>query len=184
LIVLSIAYAQLFEASVSLLFLPPPASVYITSRLLTYAFQLLCAIPPLVCLFTFGVIQQINPNLNNNYILVSGLFTGGFWLNEIYRIHIFLIQFHISKISTIFIYGTIVILYFVYFWRKIAITPYQILFAGMGLLFLAIAIDSLHLNKTTINTLLEGIPKLLSGLNIAYYYWYICKKELLSLLDR
>ncbi|MEG4596972.1 hypothetical protein QUB00_34945 [Microcoleus sp. F8_C2] len=54
-------------------------------------------------------------------------------------------------------------------------TPYQILLAGLGLLFLAIGVDSLHLKNKLFSSLLEGLPKLFSEINIAFYYWYVCK---------
>jgi hypothetical protein len=53
----------------------------------------------------------------------------------------------------------------------------------MGLLFFAIAVDSLHLGFDAIASLLEGVPKLFSEINIALYFWYVCYREVLRSLN-
>ncbi|MCF2150862.1 hypothetical protein IQ276_031450 [Desmonostoc muscorum LEGE 12446] len=178
-----IAHAKLFNSSVGGLFLPPPSPEYPSAGLLTHSFQLLCCVPPLVCAFSLGLLKKISPrNQNNKFIFYSSLLTTGFLLNEIYRIHIIFLQVGIPKLVTICFYAIIAISYGLACWRQIKSTPYFLLTIGISLLFIAIAVDSLHLNGNAIPSLLEGIPKLFSGINVALYFWVICYEEVLNSL--
>ncbi|MBD2206868.1 hypothetical protein H6G33_21210 [Calothrix sp. FACHB-1219] len=183
LIIILILATKAFDISAGGLFLPPPAPQYPSAGLLTHTFQLLCCVPPLVCAFSFALLQKIKPNgKNNKFILSSAFLTAGFLINEIYRIHITALQFGIPKLVTVFIYATIAIAYGLTFRRQIKSTQYFILIAGLGLLAIAITVDSLKLSGNSIPSLLEGIPKLLSGLNVALYYWFVCYQEVLNSL--
>ena len=73
------------------------------------------------------------------------------------------------------IYAIFVFSYGWFFRRELRYTPYEILLAGLGLLFFAIGMDALKLESKILGSLLEGVPKLLSEINIAFYYWYVCK---------
>ncbi|BAY32036.1 hypothetical protein NIES2107_39220 [Nostoc carneum NIES-2107] len=173
-------YNKVFDVSVGGLFLPPPAPEYPGAGLLTHSFQILCCIPPVVCAFSFSLLNQIKPNnKNNKFILYSAILTAGFLINEIYRIHIIIGQFGIPKLVTICIYAIFAIFYGLAFRKEIKSTPYIILAAGIVLLFIAITVDSLHLSGNGTPSLLEGTPKLLSGLNVTLYFWFICYREVL-----
>jgi hypothetical protein len=181
LVVALIVYAKFWGQSAGLLFLPPFFSPDPDVGFLTHTFQLLCAIPAIVCAFSFGLLQRIRPRCQENiFILCSALLTGGFLLNEIFRIHIILLYSGIPKLITILVYGMIAGVYGLAFKRIIQSTPYLLLLTGIGLLFIAIAVDSLNLSSPTIASLLEGIPKLFSEINIALYYWYVCYQQVLQ----
>ena len=176
-----IIVVRLFQPLAGGLFLPPPTPPYPTAWLLTYAFHLLCAIPPLVCAFTFAVLGKIRPkNKNQNFLLGSTLLTGGFLLNEVYRIHIILLSFGLAKPITISVYALASLAYGLIFWRRIQLTPYPILLLGVSLLLMAILVDLFRLGSYPIRDFLEGIPKLFSGLNIALYYWWVCYEQILQ----
>jgi len=81
----------------------------------------------------------------------------------------------IPKLGVSFLYAVFLSSYGWFFRRELQMTPYQILLAGLGLLFLAIGVDALNLKSQIISSLLEGVPKLFSEINIAFYYWYVCK---------
>jgi hypothetical protein len=175
-----IIYSKLFGPSVSALFLHPPFSPYFNVALLTHTFQILCAVPPIVCAFTFCLVRKIQPwSKKHLFILCSALVTGGFLINEIYRIHILLAISGIPKLVTVMVYAIVAISYGFAFHKIIKSTPYIILLTGMGLLATGITADSLHLGISTIPTLLEGIPKLFSEINISLYFWYVCYLEIL-----
>lgn len=181
LVLLLVVYAKLFSPSVSLLFFPPPSPIFPEQRLLTYTFQLLCAVPAIVCAFSFGLLKTINLHHKNSiFILASALLTGGFLINEIYRFHIILTVYGISKLVTSLAYGIIALIYAVAFWRTIKSTPYFLLLTGISLLFAAIVVDSLKLHGDGVPSLLEGVPKLFSEINIALYYWYVCHQEIIK----
>jgi hypothetical protein len=172
-------YARFFGPSVGWLFLP----AYPDVGLLTHTFQILCAAPVMVCAFTWGLLRIIQPGRQENlFILCSALIMGGFLINEIFRIHIILLgSYGIPKLVTIFVYGILVFSYSFIFWQRIIkSTPYVLLFSAVGLLFFAIAIDSLHLSGDGTPNLLEGVPKLFFMLNVAIYYWYVCQQEILK----
>ncbi len=172
-------YEKLFGHSVSSLFLPPLTLPYPFMGSFTHIFQLLCTIPVSVCAFTFSLLISIKPrNTANLFILYSAVLTGGFLANEIFRIHIYLLMFaSVAKLETVLVYAVVFLIYGLAFWRKIKSTPYVLLLSGIALLLFAIAVDSLHLRGDDIPSLLEGVPKLFSQLNIALYYWFVCQQE-------
>ena len=179
LVTLLIIITQFSGLKVSDLFFHPYFSPNPNVALLTRTFQILCSVPVIVCTFTYGLAQTLQPrHLENRFILFSALLTGGFLLNEIYRIHIYMIALGIPKLGVSLLYAVVLSSYGWVFRRELQLTPYQILLAGLGLLFLAIGVDSLHLKNKLFSSLLEGVPKLFSEVNIAFYYWYVCKSYL------
>ncbi|MEG4500291.1 hypothetical protein QUB05_25050 [Microcoleus sp. F10-C6] len=176
LVALLIIFTQLSGLKVSDLFFHPYFSPNPHVALLTRTFQILCSVPVIVCTFTYGLAQNIQPrHSENRFILFSALLTGGFLLNEIYRIHIYMIALGIPKVGVSLLYAVVLSSYGWFFRRELQLTPYQILLAGLGLLFFAIGVDSLHLKNKLFSSLLEGLPKLFSEINIAFYYWYVCQ---------
>jgi hypothetical protein len=172
-------YAKRFEPSVIGLFMPPASPPYPTAGFLTHTFQVLCCIPPVICGFIFRFLKTIDPNNKNlKFFLGSTLVTSGFLIDEIYRIHIILLYFNIPKIITIQAYGIILLIYFLIFWKEIRETPYYIIILSVILLIIAIIADSLFLRGVIYNPLVEGLPKLFSGLNYALYFWLIGYQEL------
>lgn len=178
-----IIYSKLFGPSVSSLFLQPPFHRDFNVALLTHTFQTLCAVPPIVCGFSFALLNAIQPDRKENkFILCSALLTGGFLLNEIYRIHILLSIAGIPKLVTVIVYAICLFLYVLVFKQRLRATPYFLLLTGVGLLFLGITVDSLGLGGDTISVLLEGIPKLFSEINIVLYFWYVCYQQVMRYL--
>lgn len=174
---------KLFGSSASLLFTPPTAPATIDDGLLTHTFQILSAASAVVCIFSWGLLQKIKSNqITNSFLFYSAIITTGFLLNEVFRIHIMLLKVGIPKIFTITIYAISVLIYGFSFRRKLLTTPYLWLLTGLGLLFFAIAIDSLHLGRNPIPVFLEGIPKIISQINITIYFWQTCNQEILKAL--
>ncbi len=95
-----------------------------------------------------------------------------------FRIHIILLYFNIPKFLTISVYGLAILIYGLAFWRRIRQTYYQILIIALALLTFAIAIDFLQLKNQGFASLSEGIPKLLSAVNLAGYFWDVCFQEI------
>ena len=181
LVALLIIFTQLSGLKVSDLFFHPYFSPNPNVALLTRTFQILCSVPVIVCTFTYKLAQSIQPRTSENrFILFSALLTGGFLLNEIYRIHIYMVAVGFSKLGVSLLYAVVLSSYGWFFRRELQRTPYQILLAGLGLLFFAIGADSLHFKNKIFSSLLDGVPKLFSEINIAFYYWYVCKCFLLK----
>jgi hypothetical protein len=177
-----LAYTKYINPLAGALFMPPHFPNSLTEGLLTNIFQLLCAVPPLICAFSFIILKKIDPqNKNNRFIFYSALVTLGFLMNEKYRIHIiFLADFGIPKFLTIVVYALIGLYYGITFRREIIkSTPYVLLLVGLGLLISGISVDLLHLESSS-SSPLEGIPKLFSGINVALYYWLLCYKEVVN----
>lgn len=176
LVLVLIVFTHFSGLKVSDLFFHPYFSPNPNVALLTRTFQILCSVPVIVCTFTYGLAETIQPrSWENRFLLFSALLTGGFLLNEIYRIHIYMIAVGIPKLGVSFLYAVFLSSYGWFFRRELQMTPYHILLAGLGLLFLAIGVDALNLKSQIISSLLEGVPKLFSEINIAFYYWYVCK---------
>jgi hypothetical protein len=174
-----VVLTQLSGLQVSDLFFHPFFSPNPNVALLTRTFQVLCAVPVVVCSFSYGLAQtlQLRP-AETRFILFSALLTGAFLLNEIYRIHLYIGVWGIPKLGVSLLYAIFVFCYGWFFRRELRSTPYKILLTGLGLLFFAIGMDALNLEGKILASLLEGVPKLLSEINIAFYYWYVCKSFL------
>ncbi len=164
---------------VSDLFFNPFFSPNPSVALLTRTFQILCVVPVSVCTFSYGLGKSLGAQPSQNrFIFFSALLTGAFLVNEIYRIHLYISSLGIPKLGVILLYAIFVFSYGWFFRRELQSTPYKILLAGLGLLFFAIGIDTLKLQDKNLASLLEGVPKLLSEINIVFYYWYVCKSFL------
>ncbi len=159
------------------IFLHPESYSHISIGSLTHLFQILCALPPVVCLFTHQALKGFDSS-SHRFLLGSALLTAGFLLNEIYRIHIHLGAIGIDKPIVIAAYGVVAMLYLVSFRKQIQATPYPILLIGLGILLVGIVIDSLHLPDQNLTNFLEGIPKLLSQTTVSFYFWTVCQQIL------
>ncbi|MBW4680046.1 MAG: hypothetical protein KME19_08025 [Microcoleus vaginatus WJT46-NPBG5] len=176
-----ITLAKTLGFSVGSLFSTPFSPLDVQMGILTHIFQLLCTVPPIVCAFTFTILNLMAPRRKeNSFILVSAIVTGGFLFNTIFRFHIFLFRLGIPKPLTILIYVLFAGIYGFTFKEKIQSTPYRLLLIGIGLLFTGILVDSLHLSDYEFFVLLEGVLKLFSELNIALYFWGVCYKEIMQ----
>lgn len=174
-----VVLTQLSGLQVSDLFFHPFFSPNPNVALLTRTFQVLCVVPVIVCGFSYGLAKtlQLHPTATR-FILFSALLTGAFLVNEAYRIHLYISALGIPKLGVSLLYAIFVFSYGWFFRRELQSTPYKILLAGLGLLFFAIGMDALKLEDKILASLLEGVPKLLSEINIAFYYWYVCKSFL------
>jgi len=171
-------YAKLFTYSVGSVFHPPEYSPYFTVSLLTNVFQILCTIPVILCLFSWALLRTIKPlNQTTNFLLISTILTGSFLLLEFFRLHVHLQKLGVPKVITAIILGIIAIGYGLIFWRVIQSTPYFLLLTSMGLMFIVVIVDSLKLRGDGIPSLLEGVPKLFSEINVVLYYWEFCFRE-------
>ncbi|MEG4998517.1 hypothetical protein [Microcoleus sp. B4-D4] len=158
---MAIGFSLFFGLKVSDLFFYPYFFPHPNIAFLTRTFQILCSVPVVVCAFTYGLAKTLQPrHPATKFILCSALLTGGFLLNEIYIIHIYMIRLGIPKLGVCLLYAVVLFSYGWVFQRELKETPYQILLAGVALLFWAIAIDSLHLKNKILASLLEGVPKL------------------------
>lgn len=180
-LILIILYAQKFEPSVEVLFIPPPTPPYPTAGFLTHTFEILCSIPPVVCGFSFIILRRLKPHNNNNFFLLgSTILMAGFFFNEIYRIHIILQYFGIPKLTTIRVYGFIFLLYLLLFGKNLKSTPYGIIIVSFSLIILAVFIDTFHQQFPINSFLIEGIPKLLAMINFTLYFCLVCYQEIIK----
>jgi hypothetical protein len=175
LVIVLIIVAKIAGTSVGELFQQPRFSIYPTDSLLTHTFQLLCAFPFIVCAFSFGLLKALQPNhLQNRFVLASAFLTGGFLLNEIFRIHIHLVMLGVPKLVTVSVYAIVALWYAAAWHREIRKTPYLLLLIGTSFLFTGIVIDAMGLGTSSFSMLLEGIPKLFSEINMVLYFWLVC----------
>jgi hypothetical protein len=143
--------------------------------LLTRTFQLLCSVPFLVCAFSYVLLKTLKlPYVEERFLLCSAIFTGAFLFNEIYRVHVYMVVAGFPKIGVVVLYSILLVSYGWFFRREFKATPYQLALTGLGLLFVAMTVDLLHLPAQVNPSALEGVPKLFSEINIAFYYWYVC----------
>jgi len=118
LVALLIIFTQLSGLKVSDLFFHPYFSPNPNIALLTRTFQILCSVPVIVCTFTYKLAKSIQPRTSENrFILFSALLTGGLLLNEIYRIHIYMVAVGISKLGVSLFYALVLSSYGWFFRR-------------------------------------------------------------------
>lgn len=170
-------WARTADLPAATIFLHPESYSHISIGSLTHLFQILCAVPPVVCLFTYQSLKKFD-SPNRRFLLGSAFLTGGFLLNEIYRIHIHLGATGIGKPIVIAAYAGIAMLYLISFRKQIWATPYPILLIGLGILLVGILIDALRLPDQNLSNLLEGVPKLLSEATVSFYFWIVCQQIL------
>jgi hypothetical protein len=173
-----------FDSSVKGLFFPPCLATYPGAGFFFLMFQMLFYFSVMVCIFSFGLLRTTQPNRpENQFILGSALVTGFFLFNEVFRTHVHLGRAGFPKVTIVIIYAVAAAAYGLTFRRQIKSTPYFLLISGVGLLFLAFFAEALPLKDEVISSLLEGIPKLLSGVNIALYFGFVCQSLILRSLN-
>lgn len=177
LVIIVTAYAKFFTYSVGSIFHPPDYAPFFTFSLLTNLFQLLCTIPVVLCAFSWALLRIKPGNKKTNFLFGSALLTGSFVLVEFFRLHVHLEDMGIPKLLTVVFFATIAIGYGFAFWRVILSTPYFLLLMSMGLMFIVVIVDSLKLPGDGIPSLLEGVPKLFTAINVVLYYWEVCFQE-------
>jgi len=162
---------------------PPPSSQSLYNGFLTHAMQVLCAVPVITCAFSYALLNTLRPHTKaNSFLLASALVTGGFLANEILRIHVILsIVAGIPKVATILIYSVALVLYVITFRRQLCFTPYGLLIVTIASFAFAFAMDSQLLGHQS--PLAEGIPKFFSFLNLALFFWLVCRKEMLQVMS-
>ena len=99
-------------------------------------------------------------------------------LLEIFRLHLHLQKIGVPKVIKAIILGIIAIGYGLSFWRITLSTPYFLLLTSIGLMSIVVIVGYLKLPRDGIPSLLEGIPKLFSEINVVLYYWEFCFREL------
>lgn len=173
-----------FDASVKGLFFPPCLATYPGAGFFFIMFQMLFYFSVMVCIFSFSLLRTTQPHRpENQFILGSAIVTGFFLFNEVFRTHVHLVRAGFPKFTIVIIYAVTAAIYGLTFRRQIKSTPYFLLVSGVGLLFLAFFAEALPLKDEVISSLVEGIPKLLSGVNIALYFWLVCKGLILRSLN-
>lgn len=174
---------DLLGSSVKGLFFPPCSATYPGAGFFFLTFQMLFYLSVMVCIFSFGLLTTTQPGRpENQFVLSSGILTGGFLFNEVFRTHVHLGRAGVPKAAIAILYAIIAIAYLLTFRRAIKSTPYPLLIGGIVLLFLAFFIEALPIPHEGVGSLLEGIPKILSGINIALYFWFLCKGLILRSL--
>ncbi|MGL5065377.1 MAG: hypothetical protein ACRC62_35850 [Microcoleus sp.] len=177
LVALVTACLSLFGSSVKGLFLPPCSATYPGAGFFFLGFQMLFYWSVMVCAFTFALLRILQPDRPpNRFILYSALFVGCFLFNEVFRTHIHLGRAGFPKVTIVIFYAVLAAAYGLTLRKQIKSTPYPLLLSGVGLLFAAFFAEALPIDNEIVSSLLEGIPKMLSGINIALYFWFACQE--------
>ena len=99
---------------------------------------------------------------------------------HLYRIHIILQYFDIAKLTTIRVYGVILIVYLSLFWKTLRETPLGIMITAFSLIIIAVLIDSFYSYFPMKSLLIEGVPKLLGMINFTLYFCLVCYQTILN----
>jgi hypothetical protein len=180
LVLVLILYGLITGLPPSSIVTPPYWDQSLYSGFLTHIMQILCAVPVVACAFSYTLLTALRPrSKNTSFLLASTLVTGGFLINEIFRIHIYLASvLGIPKAVTILGYCIVVLLYGLTFRQQWHSTPYELLVASGILFVIAFAMDSQLFGRSS--ALLEGIPKFFSFLNLALFFWLVCRQKTLQ----
>lgn len=148
--------------------------------LFTSVSEVLWSLSATVCLFSFRLLRSLRPTAKPNvFLLYSGLGILVLMADDMFRISLIMDGlFGIPKGVMYSIYGMGAIIYGLRFWRKILSTPYILLLVAGGLFVLSGITDSIGLHGYGTPAMLEDGTRLWGILNIALYFWQVCKQEI------
>jgi hypothetical protein len=150
--------------------------------LLTSVSEVLWCLSGTVCLFSFSLLNTTSPNRKANlFVLCSAIGIFVLLADDLFRITLILKGLaNVPKGVMYLVYGTGAIAYGLCFWRKLLSTPYVLLIVA-GILFgISGLVDILHIKGNGTPAMLEDGTKLLGILNIAFYFWHVCRQEIMQ----
>ncbi|MBD2744097.1 hypothetical protein [Coleofasciculus sp. FACHB-1120] len=150
--------------------------------LLTSVSEVLWCLSGTVCLFSFTLLNTIYPNRKANlFVLCSAIGIFVLLADDLFRITLILRDVaRIPKGVMYLVYGTGAIAYGLCFWRKLLSTPYVLLIVASILFGISGLVDTLHIQGHGAPVMLEDGTKLLGILNIAFYFWHVCRQEIIK----
>jgi hypothetical protein len=148
--------------------------------MLTTVSNLLLCVSAVVCAFSFGLLRTVQPKGKANWFLFcSAAIITVILLDRMFRITIILYVFRdIRKLLLFLLYGSTALCYGLAFWKKIRSTPYILLIGAGGLLVFGGLVDLAHLPGEGTPAMLEDGSTLLASLNVALYFWVVCRQEI------
>lgn len=148
---------------------------------LTRISEVLWCLSATTCLFSFGLLKSFPARRQVDwFILCSGFGLVVLLVDDLFRLTVILHSFAgVPKVLMYLVYGTGAIAYGWYFWRRVLSTPYVLLLVAAVSFIVSGLIDLVHLGGVGLPAILEDGPKLLGLLNIALYFWTVCRQAVL-----
>lgn len=148
---------------------------------LTRISELLWCLSATICLFSFGLLKSFSARRQVDwFILCSGFGLVVLLVDDLFRLTVILNSFAgVPKAQMYLVYGTGAIVYGWYFWRRVLSTPYMLLLVAAVSFIVSGLIELVHHGSVGLSATLEDGPKLLGLLNIALYFWTVCRQAVL-----
>jgi hypothetical protein len=153
--------------------------------LFTSISELLWCLSAAICFFSYSLSRSMIKRRADLFILYSGIGISILLLDDVFRFTLILNTYAgIPKLLMYTVYGGAAIAYGLLFRQKILKTPYALLFISGILFIISGAADMVPLAGQGTPAMLEDGTKLLGLLNIALYFWQVCRQEVLQTLKQ
>lgn len=165
----------------ALLFDEPWSSERPYTGFLTRISEVLWCFSATICLFGFGLLRSLPARRQVDwFMLCSGFGLVVLLVDDLFRLTVILNSFAgVPKVLMYLIYGAGAIAYSCYFWRRVLSTPYVLLLVAAVSFIVSGLVDLVHVGGVGLPAILEDGPKLLGLLNIALYFWTVCRQAVL-----
>ncbi|MGL5807116.1 MAG: hypothetical protein ACRC2R_10540 [Xenococcaceae cyanobacterium] len=114
------------------------------------------------------------------FLLVSALLMSLLYIDDRFRLTLIICDFfnaNLKPVTNIF-YGSLLILYAKKWWWKIRTTTYFPLLICFCLFGLSSYADIVPLQSHGASAMLEDGTKLIGLINLTFYFWYVCSREI------
>jgi len=150
---------------------------------LTGISEILWCLTAAICAFSFSLLKSIYRR-PDRFIFCSALGIGILLVDDLFRLTLILNSLAgVPKILMYLIYATGAIAYSCCFRRRILSSPYVLLLIASGLFIFSSLVDITPLSGYGAPAMLEDGTKLLGLLNIALYFWSVCRQAVLRALS-
>ena len=142
--------------------------------------EILWCIAIAICLFTTFLLPPVNHRAKS-FFLASSLLMTLLYFDDRFRLTLIIVVFfgaYIKVKAIVYsIYGLLLVLYGWKFRQRISKTPYLPLLVSFFLFGFSSIIDITPMTSRGAHAMLEDGTKLIGLINLAFYFWYTCYRE-------
>ena len=158
---------------------------------LTGVSEILWCVIIAICAFTLSLLPPLR-HQSRRFLRASALLLSILFFDDRFRLTLIIsalankigVSSTIVEIGIYFLYGSLLVIYIRQFWKIIRRTPYLPLIVGFLLFVFSSVVDLTPIYSPGTHAMLEDGSKLLGQINIALYFWYVCKLEVQRALSK
>jgi hypothetical protein len=148
--------------------------------MLTTLGNLLLCTSTAICAFTTALLKRLNPERKSDgFIACFGFVIGFITIDRMFRITTILKYIGSPvKLMMYGVYGILVLAFGITFRRRLAQTPYILPLTSAILLVIGGLVDLVPTPGIGAPAMLEEGSTLIASLNLSFYFWITCQREL------